>query len=39
MPASLYADGKHTVVDVAALFGVSRQTIYRAALESEAVAS
>jgi DNA invertase Pin-like site-specific DNA recombinase len=34
----LYADGKHTVAEIAALFGVSRQTIYRA-LESDAVSS
>jgi DNA invertase Pin-like site-specific DNA recombinase len=34
----LYADGTHTVADIANLFGVSRQTIYRA-LEPEAVAS
>jgi DNA invertase Pin-like site-specific DNA recombinase len=32
----LYADGQHTVSDIANLFGVSRQTIYRA-LEPEAV--
>jgi len=34
----LYAEGGHTVADIASLFGVSRQTIYRA-LEPEAVAS
>jgi DNA invertase Pin-like site-specific DNA recombinase len=34
----LYADRKHTVAEIAALFGVSRQTIYRA-LEPGAVAS
>ncbi|MGH3227302.1 MAG: recombinase family protein [Streptosporangiaceae bacterium] len=34
----LYAEGGYTVADIAALFGVSRQTIYRA-LEPEAVAS
>jgi DNA invertase Pin-like site-specific DNA recombinase len=34
----LYADSKHTVAEIAALFGVSRQTIYRA-LEPDAVAS
>jgi DNA invertase Pin-like site-specific DNA recombinase len=34
----LYADGKHTVAEIASLFGVSRQTIYRA-LEPDAVAS
>ena len=32
----LYADGKATVAEIAALFGVSRQTIYRA-LEPDAV--
>ena len=34
----LYAAGKTTVAEIAGLFGVSRQTIYRA-LEPEAVAS
>jgi DNA invertase Pin-like site-specific DNA recombinase len=34
----LYADGGHTVAEIASLFGVSRQTIYRA-LEPDAVAS
>jgi DNA invertase Pin-like site-specific DNA recombinase len=34
----LYADGKHTVAQIAGLLGVSRQTIYRA-LEPEAVAA
>jgi DNA invertase Pin-like site-specific DNA recombinase len=34
----LYADGKHTVAQIASLLGVSRQTIYRA-LEPEAVAA
>jgi DNA invertase Pin-like site-specific DNA recombinase len=34
----LYADGGHTVAEIAGLFGVSRQTIYRA-LEPDAVAS
>lgn len=34
----LYAGGEHTVADIARLFGVSRQTVYRA-LEPEAVAS
>jgi DNA invertase Pin-like site-specific DNA recombinase len=33
----LYADGGHTVADIAKLLGVSRQTVYRA-LEPEAVA-
>jgi DNA invertase Pin-like site-specific DNA recombinase len=32
----LYADGKHTVAEIAGLFGVSRQTIYWA-LEPDAV--
>jgi DNA invertase Pin-like site-specific DNA recombinase len=32
----LYAEGGHTVAEIAALFGVSRQTIYRS-LEPEAV--
>jgi DNA invertase Pin-like site-specific DNA recombinase len=34
----LYADGEHTVAEIAGLLGVSRQTVYRA-LEPEAVAS
>jgi DNA invertase Pin-like site-specific DNA recombinase len=34
----LYADGEHKVTDIAALFGVSRQTVYRA-LEPEAVSA
>ena len=34
----LYAEGGHTVAEIAGLFGVSRQTIYRA-LEPDAVAS
>ena len=32
----LYADGGHTVAEIAGLLGVSRQTVYRA-LEPEAV--
>lgn len=35
---NLYAEGGHTVAEIAGLFGVSRQTIYRA-LEPEAVTS
>ena len=34
----LYADGEHTVAEIAGLLGVSRQTVYRA-LEPEAVAA
>lgn len=34
----LYADGGHTVAEIAALFGVSRQTIYRT-LEPDAIAA
>jgi DNA invertase Pin-like site-specific DNA recombinase len=34
----LYADGKHTVAEIAALFGIGRQTIYRA-LEPDVMSS
>ncbi len=34
----VYADGQHTVAEIAALFGVSRQTIYRA-LEPDGVSA